>query len=497
MTRALRIATLGLHHEANTFSPLLAEWSAFEDDGLVVGDAMLEHFRGSHATAGGFIAAAERLGIDLVPIAYAGVNPVGAITHDAFERIAQIMLGGLGRLGPWDGVLLAWHGAAVAEGYPDADGELLSRIRQALGPLVPVGMVLDLHANVTPQMLEAVTFSVAYRSNPHLDAAERGEECAELLVRTLRREVRPVQAHVHLPVAPNIIRCATDEEPFHSFEAAARAAECRNHLLSLSVFQGFPYADVGDIGMSVVAVADDDLAAARQAAGDIAAEIWRRRAETQGTAPDAEQAIASIGPLHPDGALVLLDVGDNIGGGAPGDSTVLLHAARRHRRALCQTLWDAEAVRACAAAGEGGLVELLVGARHQHSPGTPFPVRGRIGVVRDGHFEEREPRHGGFRYFDAGPVARLESEDGHVLVLTSKQIGNSSLELLHLAGVNPRQQPVMVAKGVNAPRAAYAPIASALQLVDTPGITTMRLESLRYHHRPTPLYPFELDAEWQ
>ena len=487
----MRLAALGLYHESNTFSPIPGDLEQFTRAGIARGPEIIERYATSHATMGGFLEAGEQPGVEIVPLVFARITPMGTITADAFERIAGEMLRSLDRHGPWDGVLLAQHGAAVSEHHADADGEIVARVRRVVGPGTPIGLALDMHANVSPRMVEHATVTVAYRTNPHVDARERGRECADLIVRTARGEIAPVQALRTPPLVIDILRQDTGQQPMCDLLADADTAAARHGLLSTSVLEGFPYADVAEMGMSFIAVHDGDRADAEAVAGWLASRAWRRRAACVGraTAPrDALEAAAGA----PAGPVVLMDVGDNIGGGGPGDSTVLLELALRSGvPRYLQTLYDPGAVRACWDAGAGAAVSIAVGAKTDDRHGRPVRLDAQVRTLSHGRFEEAQPRHGGFRFFDAGPSAVLETAGGQVVVLTSERVQNTSLEQFHALGIAPERMQVIVAKGVNAPRAAFAPIATAIVLVDTPGVTSADLSRFAYRHRRRPLFPFE------
>jgi microcystin degradation protein MlrC len=486
----VRFATLGLFHEANTFSPLKADEALFAEGGVFRGDEIVAEYASSSTILGGYLEECRRSHVDLVPLVSAFVTPVGPVTEKAFEALLGEMLAGLRENGPWDGVLLHIHGAAVAEHVPDADGEIAMRVREAVGADVPIGAVLDLHANVSERLVDALTVTLAYQTNPHIDARDKGVACAKLVIDAAEGRIRPAQALVQLPLVVNIARQDTNEPPMSDLVDKARALADRPNLLSVSVLEGFPYADVPHMGMSCLAVADGDPAKAEAAARELADEVWQRRADLQAQGTTVEEALDIA--VREQGPVVLLDVGDNIGGGAPGDSTAILQAAlARGVRSLVQTLWDPDAVRHCTDAGVGMTVELEVGAKNPHSAGEPLPVTGVVRTISDGRFEEPKPTHGGYRFFDMGPTAVLETEAGHTLVLTTKAVLSSSLQQLLSVGVDPATYQVVVAKGVNSPRAAYAPIAKRMVVVDTDGVTAMGLARFTYQHRRKPLFPFE------
>jgi microcystin degradation protein MlrC len=269
------------------------------------------------------------------------------------------------------------------------------------------------------------------------------------------------------------------------------AAIARPGMLSASVIQGYPYADVPEMGMSFLAVHDGDPAAARDAARWLAERAWAQREALQGDTPSPEEAVRYAAGRSK-GPVVLMDVGDNIGGGSPADSTFLLAEAKRQGvRGFLQTLYDPEAVQECLAAGIGQSLTLRVGGKTDDRHGQPVEVTGRVRLISDGKFEEWRITHGGGRFFDQGTTVVLETTDGHTLVLTSNRVGNTSIEQMYSLGIRPEQKQVVVAKGVQSPRPAYEPIAAEIVLVNTPGVTTSDLSYFEYKRRRRPLYPFE------
>jgi microcystin degradation protein MlrC len=492
----MRLAALGMAHETNTFARHQTEYADFEESGILRGEQIVRDYAESHATMAGFLEAGRTPGVEVVPLLFTFTNPTGTITRDAFERICGEMLQLLRENGPWDGVLLAQHGAAVAEDYPDMDGELAARVRALVGQNVPIGMAPDMHANLSAKMIDNVDVTVVYRTNPHLDPRPRALECAELIVRAIRGEIHPVQALEMPPVVINIVKQFTGEEPMRSIVADAEAVIQQPRMLSASVAEGYPYADVAEMGMAFLAISDGDPTAARATARWMARRAWDRRAGFIADTPTADQALIAA-MAAPRGPVVLMDVGDNIGGGSPADSTILLEAAQRLGvRSYLQTLRDPQAVAQCIAAGVGATISLEVGGKTDDLHGRPVAVTGTVRRISDGKFEEPTPIHGGFRFFDGGPTVVLETTDAHTLVLTTRLIGNTSIQQMYAVGVRPETMRVVVAKGVVSPRPAYAPIAAEIVLVNTPGVTSSDLSRFTYERRRRPLYPFEPDAEY-
>jgi microcystin degradation protein MlrC len=268
------------------------------------------------------------------------------------------------------------------------------------------------------------------------------------------------------------------------------------NLLGWSIVLGFPYADVAEMGTSVVFVADGDAALAQSAAIQLARTIWERRGELVGRHISIEEALDQAARI--DGTVCLLDMGDNVGGGSPGDGTLLaqaLHARGRGSSFVC--LYDPESVQAATAAGIGQRVTLRVGGKTDSLHGAPLEAEFTVLGLFDGKFEETQPRHGGIKEFDQGPTAVVRSDRGLTAMLTSRRVPPFSLRQLTAFGIKPEQYDVLVAKGVNAPIAAYAPVARHMIRVDTPGVTTADVTRLAFQNRRRPMFPFEGETEWE
>ncbi|MGN6565500.1 MAG: MlrC C-terminal domain-containing protein, partial [Thermomicrobiales bacterium] len=251
-----------------------------------------------------------------------------------------------------------------------------------------------------------------------------------------------------------------------------------------------------EMGMSFLAVADGDAGLAREMAQKMARRAWEIREQLDVKTPSPREALEHAVQAER-GPVVLMDVGDNIGGGSTADSTFLLAEAQRIGvRGYLQSLYDPEAVEACVVAGVGATVKLSVGGKTDHQHGEPVRVTGRVRLLSDGKFEDPRPTHGGWRFFNGGTTAVLETTDDHTLVLTSERIGNTSIEQMYSLGIRPEDKRIVVAKGVQSPRPAYAPIAAEIIVVNTPGITSSDLGGFTYHHRRHPLYPFEAGATY-
>ena len=483
----MRVGIAGLLHESNTFLPKPTVYEDFASTSLTRGGALLERWQGAKHELGGFVDGARELGFTLAPAMAAFAVPSGAIAPEAFERLAAELLEAIAAAGPLDGLLLALHGATVAANFPDADGDLLRRVRAQLGPDMPIVTTLDLHANISPAMAERSTALIVYRSNPHLDQRERGLEAAGLMDRILRGKARPAQALETPPLLIRISAQHTARQPAPGRYDDVREVLGWPGILSASVAMGFYYADVEENGASFLAVADGDPALARRAAQWMAGRAWSRRHEFAARLPGPAEAVrlAAQSDRPP---VVLLDIGDNVGGGSPGDSTVLFEEVRRQgvRDALV-ILHAPDAVRACVEAGVRATVRIA----------APLELTGSVRTLSDGRYTETQVRHGGWTHNDQGVTAVVETAEGHTVVLTSRRMPPMSLEQILSLGIHPERKRILIVKGVVAPRAAYEPVAGEIVLVDTPGVTADDPASFTYHRRRRPLYPLEPDAEYR
>jgi microcystin degradation protein MlrC len=483
-----RIAIAGFMHESNTFNPLVTDRAAFAAQSLVFGPALVSEWRDAHHEVGGFLETVAAEGCEAVPLLMAWAVPSGPVADAVLDEITGRLIADLRRERP-DGLLLALHGAMVAESHPDGDGEVLARLRQALGPDFPVVVTFDLHGNLSQRQIDNCHAAVAYRTCPHVDQRECGQRAARLLVRMLCGEVRPCQALAKPPVIVNIMVHDTSQEPLRSFMGEAIALERQPGILAASLLPGFAYADVPQMGPSVVVVTDGDVDLARQEADRLAGELWDGRERLVRSLPDAATAVSRA--LQAERLpVVLVDTGDNVGGGSAADGTVLLAEMLRQGASggvVC--LYAPEEVRRCAAAGVGAEVTLAVGGKVDRLHGDPVTVTGRLRLLHDGTYVEHAVRHGGRRTNHMGLTALLELPGDNLLVLTTQRHPPFSLGQLTCLGIEPRRRRVLVVKAAIAYRAAYGPVAGTIIEVDTPGLTAVNPERFVYRHIRRPMFP--------
>ncbi len=486
----MRIAVAGILHESNTFLPFSADRQRWLEGGWHRGAAIPAIWSEAHHELGGFLTALAAAQVEAVPIVTAVATPSGPVVDAVFEELCDQLLTGIAEANV-AGVLLALHGAMVAESYPDADTEVVRRLRARFGRALPLVLTLDYHGNCTRELADLADAIVAYQTYPHIDQRTCGAKAADLLLRRCRDEIRPVTAIAQPRLVPNLLGQATDREPMRSLLAQARAWERQAGLLSVSLLAGFPYADVPEMGAAVIAVADGDRHLAKTVAQQLAAAMWQVREQLQVPAASARQAVAQAiaATAHP---VVLVDIGDNIGGGAAGDGTVLLQELlQQQARDFVVALFAPQAVQRAAAVGVGGTLTAQVGGQVDRRHGEPVQVHGTVLGLYDGRWTEAEARHGGRRFHDQGPSAVIGLAHGGRLLLNSYRTPPFSLGQLTSVGIEPKQMRIIVVKAAVAHRAAYDPIAAHTIYVDTPGVTALDPRQFVYHHVRRPLWPLD------
>lgn len=486
----MRIAVAGFMHESNTFAPLPADLARFREGSLTYGDAVVPIWQDAHHEVGGFIEGAAKFEYELVPVAMAWATPAGPVTDEFYSHFTDALTTGL-KLARADGVLLALHGAMVTPKYPDADAETLRRVRAAIGPSVPLVATLDFHGNIGPSMADTANALVGYQTYPHVDQRQRGVVAAEILTRTVHGKVRAVCHVAKPPMLLNLLGQDTARPPMSDLMAQARAAEKRPGVLSVSLMAGFPYADAPDMGASVIAVTDGDKALAKAVADELAAAMWAVRERLNVVPPQPEEAVRLALACEQRPAL-LIDLGDNIGGGSAGDGTVLLAELLKQRaKGFVVVMHAPAAVAQAKDAGVGGRVAVRVGGSTGDLHGPPLSIRGLVRSLHDGRWLEPEARHGGRRQNDQGHTAVIDLADNNLLVVNTLRTPPFSLGQLTSLGIDPKQAAAVVVKAAVAYKAAYAPVGGTIIEVDTPGLTAINAARFEYTRIARPMYPLE------
>jgi len=477
----MRIAIGSIMHESNSFN---AEPTTLAD--FRVRETTLRDWATGNSEVAGFVEEGQGRGFHLIPTIYAAAAPKGPVASAAFRELTARLVHAMCEAKELDGVLLALHGAMYTEEFPQADEEIVRRLRSALGPNVPLVLTLDFHANISPALVELTDVTLTYQQNPHVDTKQRGALAGSILSRMLAGEVRPRQALVKPPLLWNIVHQNTSAEPLRSITAASIELERQPGILAASVACGYQYNDVPYIGPSVIVVADGEEELAMREAQRLAGMMWENRAQIRLDLPDAASAVeaAIASDRFP---VALFDVGDNVGGGSSADETALLaELLRQQAKGWVVVLNDPAAVGVAKSAGIGGVFDRAVGGRSPSSVTKPVAVKGKVQCLHGGTFVEPGVRHGGHRYWDMGHCAVIQEngstrDDPNFLLVTSEPTSPFSLHQLLVCGIDPTRQRILTVKGTVAPRAAYEPVAAKIILVDTPGATSPNPERFVFH----------------
>src|ERR1043165_7673618 len=467
-----RIAIGGFLHETNTFAPTKATYVDFVHGGgwprMATGAEWLK-LRNINVGISGFIEAAEAEGWDLVPTISCGASPCAHVTEDAFERIARLIVDGIARASDLDAVYLDLHGAMVTEHLDDGEGEILARVRRVIGKELPLVVSLDLHANVTPRMVEHADALIAYRTYPHVDMAETGRAAARHLALLLRSRQRLAKAFRQLPFLIPISWQCTSDAPCKGIYQRLAGLES-DRVPTLSFAPGFPAADFPDCGPSVFAYGRTQ-ADADAAAGEIAALVIGHERDFDGRiyTPDEGVRIAMEWAKTANKPIVIADTQDNPGAGGDSDTTGMLRALVRNNatRAATGVIYDPQSAQAAPAAGEGSTVTLALGGKSGIPGDAPYLESFVVEKLSDGKFIAPGPYYGG-RKMKMGPSACLRIGDVRVVVSSHKaQLADQAM--YRFVGIEPTQQSILVNKSSVHFRADFEPIAERLMICAAPG----------------------------
>ena len=465
------IAVGGLHHETNTFAPLKATYDEFLQGGgwpgIQRGQAFFKTFPGMNLPIAGGIEVLAGHGHTLMPLVWAAATPSAHVTEDAYERIVGAMLDDLKAAGPLDGIFLDLHGAMVTEHLDDGEGELLRRVRAVVGNAIPIVASLDLHANVTREMLDFTDVMVAYRTYPHVDMAATGRRAAEVLHGLLSCKRTPSKALETLQFLIPLPWQCTMTEPGGAVYRDLERIEGETGVL-LSFTPGFPAADFAGCGGAIFGYGED-AGQTRAAVHALTAAIAEREGEFAGKIYDADEAVVEAMRRPAGKPIVLADTQDNPGAGGSSDTVGLLEALVRAGvpDAALAVMWDPASAAAAHSAGKGATVTLDLGGKSGAPGQRPFRGSFVVEAIGAGEFLGTGPMYGG-AHMKLGPMALLRIGGVRVVTATRKVQAADQAIFRHL-GVEPTTTRLLALKSSVHFRADFAPIAQDILVVKAPG----------------------------
>ena len=493
MTR-LRIASGGVQHETNTFMGVSTTLDDFVRDSssgpqIAGGDTLIQRYRDTATIHGGYIEGAQAASVELLPLMCARAQPSGIVEQEAFDTLLGRFLERLDKVLPVDGVLLDMHGAMVSDTHEDADGAFIAEVRDRVGNETPIFVTLDLHANITARMAELADLLIGFDTYPHIDMHQRGREAVDLLARTIRCEIRPVQAYRQLPMVTLPPMQCTLREPMHGLMNRVFQMERQPGILTATVSMGFPFADINDAGVSCLVATHDDVNLAAGKANELAGWLWELRDELRPELTSIDDVIRFA--LDHEGPIIFADGSDNPGGGAPCDGTVALRALieANFQGAVVGILHDPETVEQAHAAGVAATIDVRIGGKTDDRHGSPVEAQAYVRSLGDGRFTHNGPMMRGLAG-DLGRIATLIIGGVQVVVSTfRRQLLDA--EMLRIAGINPHTNRLIVVKSAVHFRSDLGPMATHIFDADTPGVHRPDFNAFTYRKLRRPIHPLD------
>jgi microcystin degradation protein MlrC len=476
----MRIFIAGLLHETNTFAPFPTGRHSYASAGIFHGDGSKADTLVSPVLSL-WRRRAEELGADLVESLLAGAEPSGPTLRHVYEALKQEILRDLEKHGPMDMVLLCLHGAMVAQGYDDCEGDLIQAIRGIVGRGCIIGAELDLHCHLTRAMVEAADVLITYKYYPHTDLVPRAEQLFSVCHAALEGRVKPVSA---------VFDCAmtglfpTSAEPMASLVARLFELELRDGILAASLCHGFPWADVEEIGSKVLVIADSDVSLADRSAKEFGWEFYRHREALALRMHSIDEALDIA--CREAGTVVLAETSDNAGGGAPGDNTLLLRAIveRGLGNVAAGCFWDPLAVSICADAGEGARLTLRLGGKVGKASSDPLDLEVTVKRVL-----ERHTQSGLTGPVELGRSIWVRTGDEIDIVIASVRTQTLAPDAFTGIGIRLDGKHLVTVKSIEHFRARFSPYARKILHVRSSGALDMNFAALPYTKRSANYWP--------
>jgi microcystin degradation protein MlrC len=485
------VVTAEFSHESNTFSVKPTDIDAFKARLYLHGDSAIQQRCDANTDIAGFMDVARARGWQTRHAISASASPAGPVTRGAFDRIAGDIMAAV-KVGPLDGILLGLHGAMVVADHPDGEGLLLERLRDIVGPDLPIAVTLDPHANVTTAMCNLAQVVMSYSTYPHIDMRDTARRAADLLHRMMMGEIAPRTLRVTRPMLEEANSGRTDAGPMIVRHALARAHEATQGALAVSINAGFGNADIPELGPTVLVTHTGDAGPHLAFAEALADDIWARRHEVLNhyftPAEAAAEALAHADP----GPLIIADYADNPGAGSYGDAPGLLSALLQEGvTGVCfGPMVDPEAAAFLHTQAVGAEVTLHLGGKTDpRFGGGPVTATGTVVVLSDGHYTGDGPMIGGLPG-DWGPTAVLRVAGMEILVVTNP---GQMLDLQQFCsfGIDPAAHRVVALKSQQHFRAAFAPMAARVIVCDSGALCSPDLRRLPFHRVPRPIFPLD------
>lgn len=477
----------GLIHETSSFSPIPTSARKFHVSRPAPGASMeaLQTMGGS-SVYGQWVKRASQKGHTVAGGPVFSAGPSGLTVRADYEALRDELLESLKSAGPVDGVLLFLHGAQMAVGYQDCEGDILTRVRAIVGPDMPVGVELDLHCNISSAMLNCATVLMACKEYPHTDFGDRAIELFDLIAATAEGRVRPVTSFVRVPMLNLFF---TTEQPMRALVDLTVAMEGKGRVLTTTLAHGFSSADIPFASASVIVVTDNAKTEGDRIAEGLARMFFALR-EIGGPKALEIDDVLDAALAEPEGRpVVIADGSDNPGGGSAGDSTFLLRRMleRGITNAGIAMIWDQTAVKLAMTAGPGARLPMRIGGKTSPMSGDPVDAEVEVLAV---HGDPKQIGFSGEKTLAFGAAAALRVA-GIDVIVNSYRVQTLSLDCFTELGVDPLSKRILVVKSNQHFYAHYAAIAQKVLYSDAPGTTSLNVAKRPYRNLNRPIWPLD------
>ena len=491
----MKIGIAMMSHETNTFSPVITDLKRFSggNDSPPSGETALEIYKGTASCLGGFIEIAEQNAAEIVMGIAAGAPPSGPVEQDAYEFICSEILKLASKV---DGLMLDLHGAMVTRELADGEGELLARIRDEI-PHLPIAISLDMHANITEKMVLNCDVLTGYHTYPHIDMDETATRAADIFFSMLRQEVTPTMSWSNVPMLPHVMRQGTDDEPNKSLQLRAQKLE-ESECLAVSVFTGFPHADIKDAGLSAVTITNANPRKAEETTNQLLDQAWAERENfvyhIESLDQSMERAKESVSSPKT-GPVVLLDHYDNTASGGTMDTTEVLRSILKHKLEDVAVFgfYDPDVVDEMQKAGVGNQITVSLGAKFfmdaLEKQSRPIEVTGEVKAIFNGKFKAKVAMARGLTV-NMGTTAIL-SVGSIDIIIVSRHVEPTDPECFRSLGIEPTEKRYLMLKSRIHYRVGFRDIAKEIIECAGVGVCTSDYGQINFNTVRRPIFPLD------
>ena len=474
--------------ETNSFSNIPIGYGDFEAEGIKRGEEIFIDIDGNvHQELEPVLSFAKDRSMKVVGGIVASAAPGAPVQHQDYLQLKEELLGALRAVNNVEAVFLTLHGAMMSTECDDCEGEILKSVRKIVGSSVPIGVVLDPHAHLTDDMIENADLMAFMKEYPHIDGIERSEEILALMGQWLDKEIKP---HATVFDCHLMGFFPTQEPPMREFVDRMFTAEQAEEILSVSFIHGFPWGDMEEAGAKVLVYTNDNRQAGKLLAERIHRDIWAIKDQTMPTLISIDEAIEEIVTSEA-GPVILSDIADNPGGGAPSDSTHILEAIISSSYLepdltdiAIGLIYDPEAVKACHKVGAGGVLDIRIGGKISQFSGRPLDLKVEVKAVR----ENARMDFMGITDFPMGDTAWIHTNGVDIVLSSVREQMYAPTGFSHI-GIDPSEKRALIVKSSNHFRAAFESISNQIHYVSTAGAIDFDFARLPYSKLSKPFYP--------